>query len=1156
MPRLQTVLPASADKPVRWGGLFGAGLALAVTEASHRHDGPIVVALSNPRQLQVLAHEIDFFLGEAHAHEAQLFPDWETLAYDLFSPHQEITSTRLSLLAGLPKLKRGIVLTATESLLQKLPPVDYVLGHSFNLKTGDLVDIHELRERLTHVGYHLVNQVLTQGEFTIRGGIVDIFAMGTRQPFRLDMFGDEIDTIRYFDPDTQRSTGVAEHILLLPAREIPFTEAGIKTFRNAFRAEFEGDPAKQLVYEETSKGNPTPGIEYYLPLFYDQTATLFEYAPDNTLFILEGDHQTQVQAILAQISDRFETRRYDINRKILPPERLYLNQQQYSTELKTRPQVMYFAHTRKNVDWAAPCKPPGDYSVNVKSPSPYGEFSASLRQKTHPVLIAVETAGRKEALSGVLVEHDILPDPVNNWAEFIRAGGVMADDYISIVVAPLDRGLTLNSPKLEIITEGQLYGEKVFQRRQRKKSTAQDPEAIIRSLAELQIGAPVVHIDHGVGRYQGLQVLNVDDYDEEFLMIEYQGADKLYVPIQSLNLISRFVGGDPELAPLHKLGSPQWERAKNKAREKSYDVAVELLQLQAARQARPGVAFQVPTEDYGYFVERFGFEETHDQARAIDEVLKDLRSDQPMDRLVCGDVGFGKTEVAMRAAFIAAYNRKQVVMLVPTTLLAQQHFESFRDRFAEMPIEVALLSRFSSAKETRETLEKLARGTVDIVIGTHRLIQNDVKIKNPGLVIIDEEHRFGVRQKERLKKLRTEVDILTLTATPIPRTLNMTMAGLREISIIATPPAQRLSIKTFVMNYNDAIVREACLREIHRGGQMYFLHNEVKTIQRLSEELQALIPEAKIDYAHGQMSELQLEKVMRDFYHQQINVLVATTIIESGIDIPSANTIVINRADKFGLAQLHQLRGRVGRSHHQAFAYLLVPELKHVSKDAGKRLHAISQLEDLGAGFSLASHDLEIRGAGELLGETQSGLIDDVGFTLYSDYLNRAIASIQKNADDTPDSKIIEAAILDTEIHMGFPALFPDEYLPDVHMRLLMYKRISSAEDKEELKELEIESIDRFGLLPDSAKYLFRLSLLKLKARPLGIRKIDADEDGGIVSFIQNPPLDISEIVALIQQAPRTYKLISASELEFEANLESAEQRFSFVEQLLTKLTS
>lgn len=1142
---LNPALPLS-DKPVRWGNLFGAGLAMAIAQTSRQYEGPLIIALSNPRQLKVLENEINFFLGDAP--QAMQFPDWETLAYDLFSPHQEITSARLRMLATLPKLKSGIVLTTSETLLQRLPPIDYVLGHSFELKLGELVDIQALRAQLSHVGYHLVNQVLTQGEFAIRGGIIDIFAMGASQPFRLDLFGDEIDTIRYFDPETQRSTTSVAEISLLPAREFPLTEAGIKTFRHEFRAEFEGDPSKQLVYEETSKGNPTPGIEYFFPLFYEQTATLFDYAPDNSLFILEGDHQNQVSATLAQIADRYESRRHDINRKILAPGKLYLDQAGYSTELSQRLCVTHFAQTGKNVDWRAPCQPPADYSIDVRAPAPYRNFAEKLIDRAHPTLIAVETAGRKEALNGALIEHNVLPDPVDDWNEFIHS-----DKALCIVVAPMDRGLHLDSPELEIITEGQLYGEKVFQRRQRKKNTAQDPEAIIRSLAELQIDAPVVHMDHGVGRYQGLQILNVDGYDEEFLMISYQGGDKLYVPIQSLNLISRFVGGDPELAPLHKLGSPQWERAKNKAREKSYDVAVELLQLQAARQARPGVSYDIPKEDYALFVERFGFEETHDQARAINEVLADLRSAEPMDRLVCGDVGFGKTEVAMRAAFVSAWNRRQVVMLVPTTLLAQQHFESFQDRFAEMPIEVALLSRFSSASETREILNRLENGKIDIVIGTHRLIQDDIKIKNPGLIIIDEEHRFGVRQKERLKKLRTEVDILTLTATPIPRTLNMTMSGLREISIIATPPEQRLSIKTFVMDYNDAIVREACLREIHRGGQMYFLHNEVKTIQRVTEELQALIPEAKIAYAHGQMSELQLEQVMRDFYHQHINVLVATTIIESGIDVPSANTIVINRADRFGLAQLHQLRGRVGRSHHQAFAYLLVAELKVVSKDAAKRLNAIAQLEDLGAGFSLASHDLEIRGAGELLGETQSGLIDDVGFTLYSEYLNRAIASLKQNGDMTPEK--LEPKQTDTEIHVGFPALFPDEYLPDVHMRLLMYKRIASAIDTDEIRELEIESIDRFGLLPDSARHLFQLTRLKLKAQPLGISKIDVDEDGGVVKFIQNPPLDISEIIALIQQAPRTYKLASASELEFEVELETVEQRFAFIEQLLNKLS-
>ncbi len=1144
-------LPDTPHKPIRWGNLFGAGLALAITEAAYAHAGPVVVALANPRQLQVLNHEINFFAGNKTSKPAEVFPDWETLAYDIFSPHQEITSIRLRMLASMPKMKSSIILTATETLLQRLPPLDYVLGHSFDLKAGQQVDIQQLRDQLTHVGYNAVNQVLTQGEYAVRGGIVDIFAMGTEQPFRLDMFGDEIESIRYFDPETQRSTKSTQQISLLPAREIPLTKSSIETFRNAFRAEFSGDPSKQLVYEETSKGNPTPGIEYYLPLFYEQTATLFDYLPDNTLFILESDHQDHVQKSLAEIKDRYQMRRHDIQRQILPPERLFLDQSQYSAHLKNRAQIIHFGQTNKNIDWRASCSTPENYTIDIKAALPYQTFAKQLQHKAHRILIAVETAGRKEALSGVLLEHELLPEPVDDWAGFLDA-----EHALCITIAPLDRGLQIDQPALEIITEGQLYGEKVFQRRQRKQRSVQDPEAIIRSLAELQMGAPVVHIDHGVGRYKGLQLLSVDGYDEEFLTLEYHGGDKLYVPIQSLNLISRFVGGDPELAPLHKLGSPQWERAKHKAKEKSYDVAVELLQLQAARDARPGIAFDIPKDDYLHFVERFGFEETHDQAYAIRDILDDLQSTEPMDRLVCGDVGFGKTEVAMRAAFIAAYNRKQVLMLVPTTLLAQQHFASFQDRFADIPIEVGLLSRFNSATQTKLLLDKLANGTIDIVIGTHRLIQDDVKVKNPGLIIIDEEHRFGVRQKERLKKLRNEVDILTLTATPIPRTLNMTMAGLREISIIATPPEQRLAIKTFVMDYNPAIIREACLREIHRGGQMYFLHNEVKTIQRVSEELQELIPEAKIAFAHGQMGELKLEQVMRDFYHQHTNLLVSTTIIESGIDIPSANTIVINRADKFGLAQLHQLRGRVGRSHHQAFAYLLVPALKYISKDARKRLDAISQLEELGAGFSLASHDLEIRGAGELLGETQSGLIDDVGFTLYSDYLNRAIASLKQSELGAEENKQATPIRNGTEIHIGAPVLFPDTYLPDVHLRLVMYKRIASAQNSQELKELEIESIDRFGLLPESAKYLFRVARLKLKAIPLGIHKIEVDEEGGIFKFIENPSVDISDIISLIQSDPKTYKLSSAHELEFTLDLETVEQRLAFIDKLLTTLST
>ncbi len=1145
----QPQLPESSARPIRWSHLFGSGLSWAITQASLTNDGLLCVALADARQVQIIAEELGFFLStqsETPAVSVHIFPEWETLAYDVFSPHQDIVSSRLSLLSSMPTLDNGILLTTTESLLQRLPPVDFVLAHSFTLATGETIEIEPLRLRLQDVGYHHVNQVLSQGEFAIRGGLIDIFPMGTSRPFRLDLFDNEIESIRYFDPETQKSTDKTQSIKLLPAREVPLTEPGIKHFRRSFREKFEGDPSKQHVYQEVSEGRTTPGIEFYLPLFFEQTATFFDYLPTSTLCIFEGDHQDRVSAISAQIKDRYEARKDDASRKILPPNELYIDQTQYSAAIANYKLVNHFGSTTKNADWRAPNKPPNEYPVDTRAEQPYAPLAAHLHNAKHRILLAVETAGRREALEGVLIEHDLIPEPQQSWNGFLQN-----EHQLGILVGDIVRGLILSDPTIEIITESQLYGDKVLQRRQRSQKTAHDPEAIIRSLAELQIGAPVVHIEHGVGRYQGLQVLNINEHSEEFLVVAYHGADKLYVPIQSLQMISRFIGGDPELAPLHKLGSPSWDRAKKKAQEKSYDVAVELLEMQAARDARSGIAFQIPQKEYQLFSDRFGFEETHDQLRAIDEVIADLKSTAPMDRLVCGDVGFGKTEVALRAAYVAAANSKQVVMLVPTTLLAQQHFETFQNRFADMPITIGLMSRFSSKKETTALLEQMRQGQPDIVIGTHRLIQDDIKLKNLGLIIIDEEHRFGVRQKEKLKHLRNEVDILTLTATPIPRTLNMTMSGLREISIIATPPEQRLAIKTFVVNHNDAIIREACLREIHRGGQMYFLHNEVKTIQRIAEELTELIPEAKIAFAHGQMGELQLEQIMRDFYHQRFNILVATTIIESGIDVPSANTIIINRADKFGLAQLHQLRGRVGRSHHQAFAYLLVPERKHVSKDANKRLTAIEQLNTLGAGFSLASHDLEIRGAGELLGETQSGLIDDVGFNLYTEYLNRAISAIKNDSKASNKTNINLDAIAQTEVTMGVAALFPDSYLNDIHLRLVMYKRIASATTAEELKELEIESIDRFGLLPDAGKYLFRCTLFKLKAMPLGISKIDIDDEGGKIEFMQNATLDPVSIIELVQSQPRVFSLQGPTILKVDKDFEEVEARFGFVDQLL-----
>jgi len=998
-PLLQPLLP-SGNRPVVWSNLHGAALGLAISETIRTYNGLLLVVMENPRQLQILETEIRFFLnqisdtGQSETSNTEErnetlksdfeilhFPSWECLPYDVFSPHQDITSDRLRLLSGLQQNRRGVLLTTAENLGQKLPPVDYVLGHSFYIQEGERIDLDELRERLSSANYVSVSQVLSPGEFAVRGGLIDIFPSGAESPFRLDLFDDEVESIRLFDPDTQRSSGKTRKIELLPAREFPMNEDGIKRFRQAFRKVFEGDPRKQTVYNEVSSGNTPAGTEFFFPLFFENTATLFEYLPEDTLILNEQSFTELSRARWAEINDRYTNANYDSNRKVLPPESLYLNPDQLLAELAQYQKITHSPGNNQTADWVASTKPGRQLPVNPKEESPYELFLKHIENSKNKVLIVTETAGRREAMEAMLINHDQIAVTCERFSDFLAQ-----DESPAISVAALERGLHIPDLGIEIITESQLYGEKVFQRRRRTQQ-AQDPASMIRSLAELSEGDPVVHIEHGVGRYVGLQNLDIYGEETEFLVISYQDNDKLFVPILSLNQISRYVGGAPETAPLHKLGSEQWQKAKKKAREKAYDVAAELLEIEALRNARTGQAMPVDEEDYRLFTSRFPFEETVDQDRAISEVLADLSSVEPMDRLVCGDVGFGKTEVALRAAYVAVQNKKQVAMLVPTTLLANQHFQSFADRFADMAVSVELLSRFRSKKESEAVIAAMKVGQPDIVIGTHKLLQDDISFRDLGLLIIDEEQRFGVRQKEKIKRLRSQVDILTLTATPIPRTLNLAMSGLRAISIIATPPSSRLSIKTFVRDWNKGLIREACLREIRRGGQVYFLHNNVRTIEQTVDELKELIPEAEINFGHGQMAELQLERVMQDFYHQRFNILVCSTIIESGIDIPSANTIIINRADKFGLAQLHQLRGRVGRSHHQAYAYLLVPEMKLITSDAKKRLTAIDSMEDLGAGFALASHDLEIRGAGELLGETQSGSIDDVGFSLYSEYL-------------------------------------------------------------------------------------------------------------------------------------------------------------------------
>lgn len=1044
------------------------------------------------------------------------FPDRESLPYDVFAPHPDIVSQRLATLYQLPSLTRGVVVVPISALLTRLPPCAFVTAHSFLLDVGAALNLEAMRTRLTDAGYRAVAQVVEPGEFAVRGGLVDLFPIGSAAPYRIELYGDTVDSLRVFDPDTQRSGKTVESIRLLPAREYPLTETAVQQFRQRFRARFEGDPQRAPLYRDVSKGLASAGAEYFLPLFFDTTATLFDYLPATALCIVDEGVDRAAQAFLVEVRERYEQLRHNRERPLLAPEDVFLHHAEFDSGIKARARIDLsldepLPSEARAVTFAT--RPPPSLPVDHHAPHPYRALLDHLGERHGRVLLVAETAGRRETLRAVLSEHGLSVRDAASWSEWIRAP---ASD-VCLTVGTLEHGLRLDEPAAIVIAEAQLYGERAQQRRRREPRSARDPEAIIKSLAELRIGDPVVHEDHGVGRYLGLQRIDVGDGPAEFLTLEYAGGDKLYIPVLSLHLIGRYTGTDPDHAPLHKLGGDAWDKAKARARQKAHDAAVELLEINALRAARRGHSFPPPDEHYLGFIESFPFEETPDQTRAIDEVVRDMTSDKPMDRLVCGDVGFGKTEVAMRAAFLAVHGRKQVAVLVPTTLLAQQHFQNFSDRFGATKHRIELLSRFRSATEQQHALAGLADGSVDIVIGTHRLLQNDVRFANLGLIILDEEHRFGVRHKERLKRLRAEVDILTLTATPIPRTLNMALAGLRDISMITTAPEGRLSVQTLVSAWNRGLIREACLREIQRSGQVYYLHNEVRTIERAARELTELLPEAEIRVAHGQMSERDLERVMLDFYHRRCNVLVCSTIIESGIDVPSANTIVIERADKLGLAQLHQLRGRVGRSHHRAYAYLLIPGGDLITNNAKKRLEAIESLEELGAGFSLAAHDLEIRGAGELLGESQSGEIDEIGFTLYSDLLNRAVQSLTRGVADEPRTM--------TEINLHAPALLPEEYVADVHQRLMLYKRIASAPDADALRELHEEIIDRFGLPPEPAQLLFQATTLKLRATPLGVRRIDAGGKGARIEFIEKPAIDPEAILRLLQSAPRQYRL-------------------------------
>lgn len=1133
-------VPAAAGKQ-HWGNLPGAATALAIAEATHATRRFTLLLTDSSQNAERLQAELAFFAPDLPVLH---FPDWETLPYDVFSPHQDIISQRIATLYRLPEIKHGVLVVPIATALHRLAPTRFLLGSGLVLDVGQKLDVEEMRARLEAAGYRCVDTVYEHGEFAVRGALIDLFPMGSETPYRIDLFDDEIETLRTFDPETQRSIDKVDSIRLLPAREFPLEKKAVTDFRGRFRERFDVDFRRCPIYQDLASGITPSGIEYYLPLFFEETGTLFDYLPDDTqVFSLPGIEQAAEQFWL-DARNRYEDRRVDPERPLLPPADIFLPVEDCFARLKHWPRVVV---SQDDVEpgvgrerFNARALP--DLAIEAKASEPLAALRRFIEEYPGRVLFCAESAGRREVLLELLARLKLKPVEVAGWPAFSESR-----ERLAITIAPLDEGLLLD--ELALVAESPLFGQRVMQRRRREKAR-DGGDNVIKNLTELREGAPVVHIDHGVGRYLGLITMEFDGQAAEFLALQYAEEAKLYVPVSSLHLIARYTGSDDALAPLHRLGSETWQKAKRKAAEQVRDVAAELLDIYARRAAREGYAFRDPAADYATFSAGFPFEETPDQQNAIDAVREDMLAAKPMDRLVCGDVGFGKTEVAMRAAFIAVHSGRQVAVLVPTTLLAQQHYNSFRDRFADWPVSVEVMSRFKTAKEVSEAVGKLAEGKVDIVIGTHKLLQDDVKFQNLGLVIIDEEHRFGVRQKEQLKTLRSEVDILTLTATPIPRTLNMAVSGMRDLSIIATPPARRLSVRTFVMEENKPTIKEALLRELLRGGQVYYLHNDVKTIEKCAADLAELVPEARIAVGHGQMHERDLERVMSDFYHKRFNVLVASTIIETGIDVPSANTILIERADKFGLAQLHQLRGRVGRSHHQAYAYLLTPPRKGMTDDAQKRLEAIANAQDLGAGFVLATHDLEIRGAGELLGDGQSGQIQAVGFTLYMEMLERAVKAIRKGEQPNLEQPLGGGP----EVNLRVPALIPDDYLPDVHARLILYKRIANATDEDGLKELQVEMIDRFGLLPEPTKSLLRLTLLKLQADKLGITKIDAGPQGGRVEFAGETCVDPLVLIKLIQGQPNRYKFEGATTFKFQVPMERPEERFNTVEALLERL--
>jgi len=1143
LPRLAPAIPAAGQR-VALPPLAGSADALALAQLAvdcAKSGRPLAVLAADSLSAQRLAAEIPWF---APGVDAAFFPDWETLPYDPISPHEDLISQRLGALYRLAQREARVVVTAVSTAMLRLPPPSFVAARAFFLKQGQRLDVDRLRAQLALAGYAHVTQVVSPGEYSVRGGLIDLYPMGATLPYRLDLFGDELEGIKTFDADTQRTVYPVPEIRLLPAREFPQDDEGRTRFRTRFREVFEGDPSRSALYKDVSNGVFTGGIEYYLPLFFESTATLTDYLPADAVIALHGDAHAAAARFFADAEARYRLLRGDKARPLLAPREIASPPDEFAGRIKPFARVE-LPRPDANAAFApdAPTVPLPDVAVDRRADDPLAKLKRLVATPGVRAVVCAESAGRRETMHQYFAEYGLKLPVIDDFASF--AAG---DQPHALVTSPLQVGFAWRDTRIAFVTEAELYAGAV-RRGPRDTGRRSNVDAMVRDLSEVRVGDPVVHEQHGIGRYLGLTHLDLGDGPSEFLELVYANDAKLYVPVSSLHLISRYAGASPESAPLHELGSGQWEKAKRRAAQKAHDTAAELLNLYAQRAARTGHAFSFKPHDYDAFAEGFGFEETPDQQAAIEAVLNDLKSGKPMDRLVCGDVGFGKTEVALRAAFVALADGKQVAVLVPTTLLAEQHFQVFSDRFSDSPVRIAELSRFRTPKETKAALEGLAEGRIDLAIGTHRLIQPDVRFRNLGLVIIDEEHRFGVRQKEKLKRLRAEVDVLTLTATPIPRTLAMSLEGIRDFSVIATAPQRRLAIRTVVTPYSSGIVREAALRELKRGGQVYFLHNDVDTIRTTAERLATLVPEARVAVAHGQMGERDLEHVMRDFYAQRVNLLVCSTIIETGIDVPTANTIIIERADRFGLAQLHQLRGRVGRSHHQAYAYLLTPPPDALSAQAAKRLEAIQMMEDLGSGFYLAMHDLEIRGAGEVLGESQSGEMAEVGFQLYNDMLRAAVSALKAGREPN----LAEPLGVTTEINLHVPALLPATYCSDVHERLVIYKRFASAESAEEIDTLQEELIDRFGALPEQGAALIAVHRLRLAARARGVTKIDAGPERTTVQFVKNPPFDPAVLIALMQRDGRM-RFAGPDRLRIDRGAPTLEDRIALVDALLRKL--